>query len=187
MGEPVTDERTPWARWALFMVLVAFALYNAVTHVRGRGGKAKVAVGAPAPEVAVPLLSGGKAYLSPVDGEVVMLDFWATWCRPCVKSMPKLLEVNRRLRGRPFRLVLVNQDFGGGDRLKLLQEFPRAHGVQGMSVAVDPGDAAIAWGVQRLPYLVIIDGRGVVRHQWTGGVDADSIVDMVDALVREGG
>lgn len=185
MGDSVTpeDPGTPWQRWLLFGALVAFALHNAVSHVQERNTPAKVPVGAAAPAGSVKLLSGDQASLTPVEGEVLLLDFWATWCKPCVRSMPELLAVDRRLEDRSFRMLLINQDFGADDREDLVRQFARAHAVEGLPVAIDKGSAAMAWGVSRLPTTVIIDPEGIVRHRWTGAEDADTVVDLVEALL----
>ena len=180
------DPGTPWQRWLLFAVLVSFALYNAVTYVQERNTPAKVPIGAAAPAGSIKLLSGDTVSLTPAAGEVLLIDFWATWCKPCVRSMPELLAVDRRLEDKPFRMVLINQDFGADDRRQLVRSFARSHAIEGLPVAIDKGPAAIAWGVSRLPTTVIIDARGVVRHRWTGAEDADTVVGLVEALLREG-
>lgn len=173
-----------WRRWGLFAVLAAFALYNAVTYVDVRRNPSKVPLGAQAPALRIPGISGDGASLTSQSGEVVLLDFWATWCKPCVRSMPELKEVDRRLSGEDFRMVLVNQDFGADDRRALVARFANAHGVDGLPMALDPGVAATTWGVSALPFTVLIDGQGVVRHQWTGAVDADTMTDLVRALIK---
>ena len=186
MDAPVATEGG-WRRWGLFAVLAAFALYNAVTYVEVRRTPSKIAVGAQAPALRVPLVSGGTASLIPESGEVVLLDFWATWCKPCVRSMPELKEVARRLSGENVRMVLVNQDFGADDRGGLVSRFVAAHGLTDLPVALDSGVAATTWGVSALPFTVLIDGQGVVRHQWTGAESADAMVDLVRALTKGGG
>ncbi len=176
----------PWQRWALFAVLVSFALYNAVSYVEERQRPAKVAIGAKAPAGSVPLLAGGEVSLTPAPGEVLLIDFWATWCKPCVRSMPELLAVDRRLEDKPFRMVLVNQDFGADARRDLVRSFARSHAIEGLPVAIDKGGAALSWGVSRLPTTIIIDASGVVRHRWTGAQDADTVVRLVQQLLAEG-
>ena len=180
------DPGAPWQRWLLFAVLVSFALYNAVSYVEDARIPVKVPVGAPAPAGEVRLLSGVSAGLTPAPGEVLLIDFWATWCKPCVRSMPELAAVDRILEDERFRMVLVNQDFGADDREALVRQFARAHAIEGLPVAVDKGSAAMAWGVTRLPTTVIIDPQGVVRHRWTGVEDAQTIVALVRALLRDG-
>ncbi len=184
MGAPVAPEGG-WRRWGLFGVLVAFALYKAVAYVDVRRNPSKVALGAQAPALRIPLISGGGVSLTSESGEVVLLDFWASWCKPCVRSMPELKEVARRLSGEGFRMVLVNQDFGADERRDLVARFAEAHGVADLPMALDPGVAATTWGVSALPFTVLIDGEGVVRHQWTGAERADVMTDLVRALTKD--
>ena len=181
-----TDPGAPWQRWLVFVVLVSFALYNVVGYVQEGRTPPKVPVGAQAPEVTTTLIRGGKVSLTPAAGEVLLLDFWATWCKPCVRSMPELLAVDRRLEDKPFRMVLINQDFGADGREELIRNFARSHAIEGLPVAIDKGPAAHAWGVSRLPTTVIIDSSGVVRHRWTGAEDADTVVSLVEALLKGG-
>ena len=114
--------------------------------------------------------------------KVVVIDFWATWCTPCVKSMPDLGEVGRKFEGRPLRVVLVNQDFNAADRRSLLQHFMSSKNID-LPVAIDNGKAQWAYRVERLPYTFLIDKDGIIRHRWTGPANAETLSRLIEELL----
>ena len=67
-------------------------------------------VGARAPEFTLPTLDGDSMSLASYRGQVVLLNFWATWCPPCIREMPAMERVHRQLRERGFTVLAVNVD-----------------------------------------------------------------------------
>src|SRR5207248_9328239 len=65
-------------------------------------------VGAPAPEINLPVVGGGTSNLSADRGKVVLVNFWATWCEPCKSEMPGLQQLADELNDKPFRLYSVD-------------------------------------------------------------------------------
>ncbi|GAB4282886.1 MAG: TlpA disulfide reductase family protein [Deferrisomatales bacterium] len=66
--------------------------------------------GRPAPDFALPALDGSRVQLSDLRGKVVFVNLWATWCPPCRKEMPSMVELYRRFRGRGLEILAVSQD-----------------------------------------------------------------------------
>lgn len=118
----------------------------------------------PVPQMTLATLDGGDLNLAELKGRVVVLDFWATWCQPCLMALPGVIEVTSELADRGVTLWTVNQ-----------REKPDA--IRGLlakkgwtlPVALDPqGKAGSAFHVQGIPFTVIIDREGVVRHVHRG-------------------
>ena len=126
----------------------------------------------PAPSEAFQALGGGAVSLNDFRGQVVLVNFWATWCAPCVKEMPSLERLHLALAGEGFAVLAVSQDRGGSsvvtpflDRLKL-QELP---------VFLDSkGKLARAFALKGLPTSFVIDREGRVVAGLVGPAEWDS-------------
>ena len=122
-------------------------------------------VGQAAPEIRLKLASGESFQLSGEKGHVVVLDFWASWCGPCMQAMPAVDEVVREFEASGVKLVTVNmqEDLAtveaALERLKLES-----------TVALDvDGATAEKYGVTAIPQTVVIDAEGKVSHLFVGG------------------
>jgi len=117
-------------------------------------------LGKPAPTAELPLLDGSEFKLSSHLGkDVVILDFWATWCGPCVRVMPTLEEIANEYKARGVKLYSVNQreDAETISRFLAQQEI-------NVTVALDSeGKVGDAFGVMNFPTMVIVDQQGVVQ------------------------
>lgn len=122
------------------------------------GAVLAVSIGDPLPPLALAEPGGAKVELpAATRGKIVVLDLFATWCRPCKESMPALERLRREFPQVTF--VSVGED----DDPSLLLPFVRGLGV-GARVLHDPGRRAYqALGAHRLPTTYLIDATGVVR------------------------
>ena len=109
---------------------------------------------------------GGSVTLEAFRGKIVLLNFWATWCPPCVQELPALDRVQARFGGERFTVVPVSTDMLGASALRT---FYRRHGIEHLPIFRDErGRLAKAMGVQGLPTTFVLDTDGSVIGTHTG-------------------
>lgn len=121
-----------------------------------------------APEFALTGLDGSLVSKSQLQGSVVLLDFWATWCVPCTRSMPELEALHSKYAARGFKVVGVSIDEGASAPAKV-KKFLRARGIT-YPIAIDSGKAPVwdAYRVKAVPAAFLLDREGRIIAQWTG-------------------
>jgi cytochrome c biogenesis protein CcmG/thiol:disulfide interchange protein DsbE len=184
-ASPTTDPRARARRRALGVAGVLLLLFavNAIWIGRSlrRLGSEPVTVGKAAPELVGPTLTGATFRLADLRGKVVLLDFWATWCAPCVAELPVLARLQASRGPRGLAVVGVNIE-GDGARRAVTDELREA-GV-GYPNVLDEGEARARYGITALPHLVLVDRAGVVRRQFLGATAPEDLEAAVDALLR---
>jgi peroxiredoxin len=130
----------------------------------GNSGKESPLVGKPAPDFRLDLLDGKTFELAKTKGQVVVLDFWATWCGPCLQAMPQVDKVTREFAEADVRLVAVNLQ-EAAPQIKSMLERHKLH----MAVALDrDGVVADKYGAVAIPQTVVIDREGKVVRLFVG-------------------
>ena len=122
-------------------------------------------IGQKAPNFQTQFLNEEEFKLSDQKGKVVILDFWATWCGPCVRALPELQKATSSFNKNNVALLAVNQ----GESKKVISKFLKKKQLKALSVIMDEtrkigGD----YKVKGIPKTVIIDQKGVVRHVHVG-------------------
>jgi thiol-disulfide isomerase/thioredoxin len=138
-----------------------------------------VAIGQPAPEIELPTIMNfprANASLRDLKGKLLILDFWATYCPPCVSSMPKMSELQKQFEGK-IQMMLI----GAEDEPTAKKFFARKPQIQLPNALGVYGTLAQHFGIPGLSTYVWIDGQGVVRavtdHEQ---VTADNIQAVLD-------
>jgi thiol-disulfide isomerase/thioredoxin/predicted esterase len=140
------------------------------------------AVGRPAPEITGIDLSGRPMRLSDYRGRVVLLNFWATWCFPCMKLIPHELDLVKTFQGQPFDIVGVNCDTDVGkaraavERTGMTWRSFRAQADDGPPITKQ-------WKVVGYPCLYLIDHHGTIRKRWVGSPPAQDLTHSTRVLV----
>ena len=135
------------------------------------------------PPLALGTPGGGTADLAALRGRVVLVNFWATWCAPCVEEMPALAKLRERLGPRGFEVIAVNQ----GEMPERVKSFLQRTRLD-LPVALDRDKAvAKAWKVRALPTTFVVDARGRIRLHAEGELDTGPALEaaIVPLLPRE--
>lgn len=130
----------------------------------------------PAPAFELVDLEGNRVALEELRGKPVLINFWATWCQPCIAEHPVLQRGAQRWAGRAHFLGIIYHD-----EVEAIRAFQARRGGWG-STLVDPGSAvAIRYGVYGAPETFILDSEGIVRQKVTGAMTAG----YLDRLLSE--
>lgn len=133
-------------------------------QARPAEGQNQSIAGKPAPDFTLPTLDGSKVSLSDVKGKIVVLDFWASWCPPCVESLPRLARLASELDEAPLAVYAVNVK----EEPPTVQAFIRRLKVE-MPILLDRhGDVAKQYRINSLPQTVVIGPDGKVKRVLVG-------------------
>ena len=134
-----------------------------------------------APVVALPLLqdSRGPISLAEYEGQIIYLDFWASWCPPCLVSMPIMNEIRNGLQdeGIAFEVLAVNVDSDPDDGIDFLLDSP----VDFVVLSDPEGTSPAAYGVRGMPtsYLIDPEGKIVMVHEGFKRSDGEKIEQKI--------
>jgi len=140
-------------------------------------------VGQSAPDFALKSSSGENLRLSEYRGDVVMVNFWATWCGPCRQEMPLLDQLYSRYQRVGFSLLGVNIDDDSSKAMNMVSEL----GVSFPVLFDARKDVSRLYKVDAMPVTVLIDREGMVRyvhHGYEPGIE-EKYLDQIRSLLRE--
>lgn len=152
--------------------------------------------GEAAPEITVAKwIEQSPTKISDLRGHVVLLDFWATWCGPCLAAFPHLREWNEKYKNRGLVVLGITKYYGHGDGQQMtppeensfLERFKKEHNLTyGVGVA-DTDNNLRRYAVQAIPTAVLIDRQGVIRLVTTGsgGGNEKTIEATIEKLLNE--
>ena len=139
-------------------------------------------VGKPAPDFTLPGPDGTKISLSDYRGKVVYLDFWASWCAPCLAALPGLKRIWEEYQTEDFVILGVSLDYTNSDWRNFLGTEPEMTWPQTFD---EPLTVANMYGVRGIPHTFMIDTAGVLVQSNRGGTSEPVLRDELNAIFRE--
>lgn len=157
-----------WFSWQRVPVLILLAVLlvglPACEKVRPKKKQLVAEIGKPAPDFSLTDQAGNTWRLSDLRGNVVFVNFWATWCKPCRDEMPSMEILNKSLAGQPFQMLAISYN----DTPAMAFTFASRLGVT-FPILADPGQkTASAYLITGVPETFIIDRDGVLRQKYIG-------------------
>jgi thiol-disulfide isomerase/thioredoxin len=135
-----------------------------------------------APDFTLPTLKGDSLTLSDLGGRLVVLNFWATWCGPCVKEMPTLEHLRDRLGDKGLSVLAVSLDMGDPKRVA---DFVRGYGWR-LPVLLDPlAQVGDRYAIRVMPTTYVIGPDGIIRGRSFGAKEWDTpaAVALMESLL----
>jgi peroxiredoxin len=174
----------PWIMWVVAHHLIALAVlllagcsspgrHGDATHARGSesaetppGVAGDASDGRPAaPEVVLADLEGGTLRLSDHRGKVVLLGFWATWCGPCRREVPRLKALHAEYASRGLDIIGLSVDRDGEEGVR---SFVREHGMTWPNAVAGEEVIASFGEIDAIPTTFVIDRGGHIAHRFVG-------------------
>lgn len=175
----------------ILVALIAIALVGGLVEAlrgEGEGGEAEglLAKGAAAPAFTAIRHADKKPISSAeLQGKVVVLDFWGTWCPPCREEAPIVRDVAKAYASDPGVVVLAMDDEQGDpDPVSNVNEFMKEKGLQDYPVAYPAPEVLDRFQVTRFPTLYVIGKDGKVRYRSIGMVSARRLHSEIDDALK---
>jgi len=133
----------------------------------------------PAPAFVIEMLEGGDRSLADFRGKIVLVDFWATWCKPCRETMPRLQKLHSAYAARGFEVLGVSID-EDDNRIKKIGPMAEKLAIA-YPIFVDAKQTP-AWHqfkVKAIPAMFLLDREGQIVAQWTGKIDYEQVEQAV--------
>lgn len=133
------------------------------------------------PEFAMVDIEGNLRNIKDWDGQIVLLNFWATWCPPCLKEIPDFIEVQQQLENRGFQIIGIavdNEDDVRDFAAEMAINYPIMAGeMEAIELSQKYGNS-----IGGLPFSAIIDRNGKITHTITGELSKDRLISILKQL-----
>ncbi|MFZ5816631.1 MAG: redoxin domain-containing protein [Bacillota bacterium] len=179
-GAAAANQRPAWKRWVAGVSLsVAGLLVLLLMLIPRSGAETVLQVGQPAPDFTLTTLEGERITLSELKGKAVVVNFWASWCKPCREEMPHFQMVYDQYRDQGLELLGINV----GDAKPTVTDFVDRVGVR-FPILIDVDESAqTAYKILPLPATFFIDREGIIRGVYQFQMSLPQIEDEVKRLL----
>jgi peroxiredoxin len=137
-------------------------------------------VDAPAPDFTLNTFDGRAVSLSALRGKRVLINFWASWCPPCLEETPALIAAYNELRQRDPDIEFIG--VGTNDDAENLRKFAENNRIPYLVVNDSDSRVSDAYGVLGMPTTVFVDSSGVIRRVWNGAITQAQVVEIMRSL-----
>ena len=168
------------------IVLIGFSLISRPNQVMGGFGARidtypPIEIDQPAPDLTLFDLDGREVSLSDFQGDVVLLNNWATWCPPCREEMPEILAYYHKYKNEGFQVVAVE----AGDPEEVVRDFVEKANLD-FVILLDPENKSlITFQHTSLPNSFVIDRKGHLRLAWLGAINGATLEEYLTPLIKE--
>jgi len=172
MGSYAKDARdVPYADWVAELAPEPKMETGGPGGTGGRlFGESSPLIGTKPKSFTAKMIDGEKVTLSSLKGKVVVLDFWATWCGPCVQALPKIVETVNAYPQDQVAFLALNQEEGAAT----VRKFMKARNLD-FPVVLDSGAIGKQFSLESLPLTIVIDAQGQVAFVKTGAGPNDEV------------
>jgi DsbE subfamily thiol:disulfide oxidoreductase len=168
----------------ILFLIIFFGIAIVFFTIRHQYTPSITRVGLPAPEIKLTNTNKNNLKLSELKGSVIFINFWATWCPPCIDEMPSIERLSRNLEGNSkFKMVTILYNDNEEKAYKYMKEMGYT-----FPVYLDPGgSAAEKFGITGVPETYIIDKKGILRNKVIGPSEWDSsyVIEALSKLINE--
>lgn len=155
--------QNPWVKYPLILIIAGLFVWQVVGKSSGKSGGG-------APDFALTDQDGEKIRISDYRGDVVILDFWATWCPPCKAEIPGFVDLHNRYGDEGLTIIGVSLDQTGWNDVR---PFLKKHNVE-YPVALGNRKIVEAYGgIRSIPTTFVIDPEGKIRKKYVGYKSAE--------------
>ena len=178
--ETPTSQPTPLPLTLLCITLLSIALLMNGQYIKDNWQKVRPPMPGDALGV-IPkkALDGSVLARQDLTGKIVMLDFWATWCPPCVAAMPHIKKLNQDFKDQDFVLISINTE---PNNMSEVKEFIAAQALD-FPVFVDNGQVQTHYRIETFPTVLIYDHKGMLQYIHTGSTSIHNLKQEIETLI----
>lgn len=184
MDESKPQKTLPIILVGLGLVMIASSAYFYLQNVVPQNDLSTVPieVSYPVPELTLTDLAGTSHSLADYQGQVILVNLWATWCPPCKEEMPTLQAFHNKYDDDGFAVIAINDGDPTPDVVQFVEDYKLS-----FPVWLDPDYTAteLTFKTLNLPSSYVIDRNGIVRLQWVGEINRKMLEKFVTPIIKE--
>ena len=173
---------------ALIGIVIVVIVWVISTNVSEPAGPAAAETNRPAPEFVLARIDGGTLDLRDLRGKIVLVNFWGTWCAPCIEETPALEAAYLQLKDQGVEFVGINlrhQEEVGEKGDAAVRDFVAGFGVTYPVVLDADGEISRQYQISPIPTSYFIDAAGNIRYVYVGTLTESDVIDLVQRLQAE--